>query len=396
MIQTKLLKLILINNMNYKLCYKITKVKPSSTLILDKQAKDMIRAGKAVINLTAGELDFPVPIEIRKKVAGAAKKGFNLYTPAAGLLNLKKEIILKLKRDNNLTYGLDQIIATNGAKQSLYTIFQVLLNEGDEVIVPVPYWVSYVEQIKLAGGKPVLANCDKDFNLDVKAIAEKITKKTKAIIINSPNNPTGKVYSEKTLKALAKTVKSKNIYVISDEIYEKMIYEKKHISIAKFLKNQTLIVNGFSKSHAITGWRIGYTAGPQDIISAMTNLQSHASGNVSNLSQIAGIIALKTKNRAPGIFLEQLKKRREILINYFSKIKGAKIAEPEGAFYIFFKIPKLTNNSDKFCQNLLKHGKVAMVPGHCFGKEGYVRLSYANSTKNIIRALKRIDKFINK
>ena len=380
--------------MKCKICKKIVDIEPSATLVLDKQAKDLIKKGEPVINLTAGELDFPAPLEIRKKVTKATMKGFNTYTPTGGLPELKQLICKKLKKDNGLSYNEDEVIVTNGAKQSLFNIFQVILQPGDEVIIPIPYWVSYVEQVKLAEGKPILVPTDNNFDLDIDAIKKKINKKTKAIILNSPNNPTGKIYSEQSLKKLAKLLKPKNIWIISDEIYEKINYGIKPVSIAKYYKAKTILVNGFSKSHAITGWRIGYTVADKHLIKSLAKLQSHSSGNVSNIMQIAAIEALKLGNKYPKKYLPELTKRRKFLISKILDIPGATMVQPEGAFYIFFRIPGITDNDQKFCQELLKHAKLALVPGCCFGKKGYVRLSYANSTHNIKKAISRIEKFI--
>ncbi|MBU0731615.1 pyridoxal phosphate-dependent aminotransferase [Patescibacteria group bacterium] len=380
--------------MDCKICKKIINIAPSATLVLDKQAKDLIAKGEPVINLTAGELDFPAPLEIRKKVTKATIKGFNTYTPTGGLPELKKLICKKLKKDNKLSYKSDEVIVTNGAKQSLFNIFQVILGPGDEVIIPTPYWVSYVEQVKLGEGKAVLVPTDNNFDLNVDAVLKAINKKTKAIIINSPNNPTGKIYSEANLKKLAKGLKGKDVWVISDEIYEHLNYGIKPDSIARFYKQRTIIVNGFSKSHAITGWRVGYTVGNSHLIKSLEKLQSHSSGNVSNIMQIAAIEALKTGNKYPKKFIPELKKRRKYLIEKILKIPGATMAEPDGAFYVFFRIPGITDDSEKFCQNLLKYAKVAVVPGECFGKKGYIRLSYANSTPKIKEAISRIEKFI--
>lgn len=382
-------------NQKIKVARRIKAVAPSATLVLDKQAKDMIARGEPVVNLTAGELDFAAPLEIRKKVAAAASKGFNTYTPTGGLPEVKKLICRKLEKENGLRYDEDGIVVTNGAKQSLFNIFQVIAGPGDQVIIPRPYWVSYSEQVKLAGARPVFVPAPEDFGLDADAVLEKVNARTRAVMINTPNNPTGRIYSTESLKKLARGLRGSGIWLISDEIYEKLAYGKRPVSPARFYKGRTIIVNGFSKTHAITGWRVGYTAADKELASLLVKMQSHSSGNVSNIMQMAAIEALKTGAKYPKKFMPELKKRRQLALNGVSALPGSAMAAPDAAFYVFFRVPGLTDDSDKFCQNLLKYAKVALVPGSCFGQEGYVRLSYANSTANIRKAVARMKKFVN-
>lgn len=378
-----------------KLSDKIKKCTVSETLRLDAIANEMQSRGEKVVNLTAGQPDFETFPEVKNAVKKAVQKGNNKYSAATGLSALKRTVTKLIAGDYRIKYQSDEIIITNGAKQGLYSIFQVLLNKGDEVIIPIPAWVSYIEQVKLADGRPVLVKTKKDFHLDILEIKKNITKKTRLIILNSPNNPTGAVYNKKELLTLNKIIKNKNILVISDDPYRYILFNKKFYSFASINKKQAIIVDSISKSHSVPGWRLGWVAGPLEIINALAKLQGQISGNVCNLAQIAGIKALSMQKNKINPWLKEYKQRRQYLIREFSQMKNISCTEPEGAFYFFINISKITKNSINFCEQLLKNEKLALVPGKAFGLDGYVRLSFANSIKDLKEAIKRLNKFIN-
>lgn len=374
---------------------KIQEISLSPSIKLDAMAKDMIARGDFVINLTAGELDFDTFSEVKQASIKAIRKSYNKYTSPAGLASFRQVIVTHIKKHFNLEYKNDEVIVGNGAKQILYNIFQAILNPGDQVIVPIPAWVSYTEQIKLAGGKAVLVKTKKDFHLDIDAIKKKINKKTKAIVLNTPNNPTSVVYTKAELQALNQVIKNKNIYVISDDIYRTILYEDaKFTSFAQINKQQTLLVDGVSKSCALTGWRVGWCAGNKDVIEAMTCLQSHASGNVCNIAQFGAQAAIILSVDKFKKFKKQLGKRRKYLIHELNKIPEISFFEPEGAFYFFINIKNLEPDSIKFCEKLLKKEKLAVVPGIFFGLDGYIRLSFSNSLPHIKEGTQRFRHFI--
>jgi len=394
------------------LANRIKKVAPSLTLAIDAKAKQMKKEGVDLIGFGAGEPDFNTPDNIKEAGIKAIKDNMTRYTPASGLLELKQAIVEKFKKDNGLEYTTSNIIVSCGAKHSLFNIFMVILNPGDEVIIFSPYWVSYEEQVKIADGIPVFVKLDEknNYEIDFDLLKSKITNKTKAIIINSPSNPTGAVLSEKSLQKIAEIALEKNLIVISDEIYEKLIYNgKKHISIAslsKEIKKNTIVVNGVSKTYAMTGWRIGYIASDnKEIINAIDNLQSHSTSNPATMTQIAAIEALKTDESVILSMVNEFDKRRKFIMEKINSIKSLSYIEPEGAFYIFpnFRqlIGKSINNkkidgSLALAELLLNEAKVAVVPGIAFGADDCFRLSYATSMSNIEKGLDRIAQFINK
>lgn len=391
---------------------RIKKVAPSITLAIDAKAKQMKREGIDLIGFGAGEPDFNTPENIKEAGIKAIKDNMTRYTPASGLPELKQVIVEKFKRDNGLEYTTSNIIVSCGAKHSLFNIFMVILNPGDEVIIFSPYWVSYEEQIKIADGIPVFVKLDEknNYEIDFDLLKSKITDKTKAIIINSPSNPTGAVLSEKSLQKIAEIALEKNLIIISDEIYEKLIYNgKKHISIAslsKEIKKNTIVVNGVSKTYAMTGWRIGYIASDnKEIINAIDNLQSHSTSNPATMTQIAAIEALKTDKSVILSMVNEFDRRRKFIMEKINSINSLSYIEPEGAFYIFpsFKsiIGKTINNkkidgSLSLAKLLLNEAKVAVVPGIAFGADDCFRLSYATSMANIEKGLDRIAEIINK
>jgi len=389
------------------LAQRVQTLTPSTTLAITAKAKELKQAGHDVIGLGAGEPDFNTPEHILKAASQSMYDGFTKYTPSGGTIELKKAIQSKMKQDQGLTYELGEIIVTIGAKHALYTLFQVLLDKGDEVIVPAPYWVSYPEQIKLAEGNPVIVNAkeENDFKLTPEDLKAAITDKTKAVIINSPSNPTGVMYEKEELQALGEICLEKNILIVSDEIYEKLIYtDTAHYSIAQLsdeLKEQTIIINGVSKSHSMTGWRIGYAVGNEKIIKAMTNLASHSTSNPTSIAQIAAEAAYNGDQEEVEKMRLAFSERLEKLYGWITEIPGVECVKPKGAFYLFPNVKKAAtmngfNSVDDWVAALLEEEKVALVPGSGFGAPDNVRLSYATSIEQLEEAAKRIKRFVEK
>lgn len=388
-----------------QLADRVKTLTPSSTLAITAKAKVLKQQGHDVIGLGAGEPDFNTPEFILDAADKAMREGFTKYTPSSGIAALKEAITNKFASDNNLIYQPNEIIVTTGAKHALYTLFQVLLNPGDEVIVPAPYWVSYTEQVKLAGGKPVVVETKEadGFKLAPEQLEAAITGKTKALIINSPNNPTGMIYNEEELSAIGEVCVQHGITIVSDEIYEKLIYaDDKHVSIAQVseaLKEQTVVVNGVSKSHSMTGWRIGYAAGNEQIIQAMTNLASHSTSNPTSIAQYAALAAYTGNHRKTEEMRITFQERLETCFELLTDIPGITCVKPKGAFYLFSNVKEAVESTgfrstDEWVTALLEEEKVALVPGSGFGAPDYVRLSYATSRELLIEATKRIDRFV--
>ncbi|OZU88020.1 aspartate aminotransferase [Virgibacillus indicus] len=391
-----------------ELANRVQALTQSSTIAISSKAKKLKDAGHDVIGLGFGEPDFNTPEHIIEAAKEAMEAGLTKYTPAGGVIELKKAIMNKFKNDQNLEYDFDEVIVTTGAKYALYALFQVLLNEGDEVIIPTPYWVSYPDQVTLASGIPVyITGLEKnDFKITKEQLEKVITSKTKALIINSPSNPTGMMYTKHELAQLGQVCLEHNVLIISDEIYEKLIYtDDLHISVAQLsdqLKNQTVIINGVSKSHAMTGWRIGYAAGPQKIIKAMTNLASHATSNPASISQYAAIRAYEDGqkdiiSKMNEVFKERLNTMYDLLVD----IPGITCVKPKGAFYLFLNVKEAANMNglesvDDWVTALLEEEKVALVPGSAFGSPDNVRLSYATSLDLLEEAARRIKRFVMK
>lgn len=379
-----------------KINNKVTKIEQSKTIEIDIEAKRLKALGQKIYNFSAGEPDLEPPKFIKKSLDQSFLQGKTKYGAVTGEENLKEEICQKLKRDNGLSYNQNNIAVTNGCKQALYNIFQCILNEGDEVIIYSPYWVSYKAQVELAGGKVKVIKTNKNFEPDLEKTKEAINNKTRAVIINSPNNPSGAVYSKDKLKELAKLFIKKNIYVICDDVYEKLVYGQKFYSIAQFMKSKkdkVMVVNGISKSHALTGLRVGYVAAAKDIIKLINKLQSQSTGNVCSIAQVVAEDVLKKGDS----FVEKSNKIFEKRCNLVEKIlkKNSKISfiKPSGAFYYFVNIKKIDNNSDRFCKKLLKEKKIALVPGIAFGMEGYVRISFASSERDLREGLEKFNGF---
>ncbi|MDW8801000.1 pyridoxal phosphate-dependent aminotransferase [Clostridium sp. A1-XYC3] len=387
---------------------KAEQIAPSITLAITAKAKKMRSEGIDVIGFGAGEPDFNTPEHIQEAAIKAIKNGFTKYTPASGIMELKEAIIEKFKKDNGLSYNASQIIVSTGAKQCLANAFEATLNPGDEVIVPVPYWVSYPELIKLADGVPVFVETkeEKDFKYTIEELNKVVTDKTKMIIINSPNNPTGTVYTKEELESLANFAKEKDILILADEIYEKLIYgNTKHESIASLSEDaykRTIVINGVSKAYSMTGWRIGYAAASEEIVKLMSNIQSHTTSNPSSIAQYASVEALNGNSSDMDEMITEFKKRRDYMVDKINSIDGLSCIKPEGAFYVMVNISRLfgkrvdgieIKDSMGFSDLLLEKQKVAVVPGIGFGLDNYVRLSYATSMENIKNGLDRIESF---
>ncbi len=397
--------------MEIKLSDKVLNIAPSMTLAVNAKLKQMVDEGVEVFGFGVGEPDFDTPEYIRNAAVEAMNKGFTRYTPAQGTIELRKAICAKLKRENSLDYEPNQIIVSSGAKHSLSNAFAAILNPGDEVIVPVPYWVSYTEIIKLNDGVPVLVQTKKEnnFKMSGEELKNAITAKTKAILINSPSNPTGAVYTEKELREIADIAVQNNLFVVSDEIYERIIYDdNKHISIASFnseIKDLTILINGMSKSYAMTGWRLGYAAGNGKVVKAMSSVQGHAVSHPSSITQYAATAALNGPQDDLKNMVQEFNKRRNYMYGRINTMKGLSCIKPEGAFYVYVDISsylgrnlcgiKLDSCLD-FAQVMLEKGHVAVVPGAAFGTEGFVRISYATSMEIIKNGLDAFESFIDK
>lgn len=383
----------------------LKRIKPSPTIAVTSKAREMRAAGKDVIGLGAGEPDFDTPDNIKEAAIEAIRKGDTKYTAVDGTPALKKAIQAKFSRENDLSYELDQISVGTGGKQVLYNAFMATLNKGDEVIIPAPYWVSYPDIVLLAGGRPKIIKCDEknNFKLTPEKLKKAVSKKTKWIIINSPSNPTGSGYTKNEIIALSKTlIKYKNLYILSDDIYEHITYDGfKFFTIAQIekLKSRTLTMNGVSKSYSMTGWRIGYAAGPKEIIKAMAKIQSQSTSNPTSISQAAAVEALNGTQDFISKRSNSFKERRNFVVDSLNNIKGISCLSPEGAFYVFPNCKKLLNKKTKlktdkdFVEKLLEKAEVAVVQGSAFGLDGYFRISYATSMENLKKAMQRIKTF---
>ena len=395
--------------MKKRIANRMLSLAPSLTLAISAKAKAMKAAGESVVSFGVGEPDFNTPEHIIQAAKNALDAGHTKYTPSSGLLPLRKAICEKFKKDNGLTYEPSQIIVSNGAKHSIFNACYAVLEEGDEVIIPAPYWLTYPEVVKVCGATPVYINCKKEnkFKFSAADLKAAITPKTKMLIFNSPSNPTGAVYSEEEVREIAKVCEEAEIFVLADEIYEKLCYNGvKAFSIAKCsekMKDLTITINGVSKTYAMTGWRVGYLAAPLDIAKAIDSFQSHATSNASSISQYATIEALASTEEEIGAMVNVFDKRRAKLLKLASEIDGVQTVEPDGAFYVMLVVNglygkayngKAITNSIEFADVLLEAEKVATVPGVSFGADDCVRLSYALSEADLEEGLKRIKRFV--
>ena len=383
----------------------LKRIKPSPTIAVTSKAREMRAAGKDVIGLGAGEPDFDTPDNIKEAAIQAIKKGDTKYTAVDGTPILKKAIQGKFKRENNISYEVDQISVGTGGKQVLYNVFMATLNPGDEVIIPAPYWVSYPDMVLLAGGTPKIVKCseENEFKITPEQLKKAISKKTKWLIINSPSNPTGSCYTKKEIENLSKVlIGNKHVFILSDDIYEHITYDNfKFFTIAQIdtLKDRTLTMNGVSKSYSMTGWRIGYGAGPKDIIKAVAKIQSQSTTNPSSISQAAAVEALNGTQDFIKTRSDSFKERRDFVVKTLNSINGLSCLKPSGAFYVFPNCKKLLGDKTKlktdkeFVEKLLEKAEVAVVQGSAFGLDGYFRISYATSMDNLKKALDRIKSF---
>ncbi len=381
-------------------------ISPSPTLTIDTRAKEMKAAGANVINFGVGEPDFDTPEHIKEVAVSALQAGMTKYTAVSGIIELRRVIAKKLQDENGLSYKPEEIIVSVGAKHSLYNAFQVLCQEGDEVILPEPYWVSYLEQIKLCGARPVLVKTtlENGFKLTPDQLRGAITPRSRLLVLNSPSNPTGAVYSRRELEGLADVILTSGIGVISDEIYEKLVYDgEEHVSIASLdpkLKKRTVVINGVSKAYAMTGWRIGYAAAPLRVTKAMTDLQSHSTSNPTSIAQAAAVSALAGDQEALQEMLRKFAERREYILERLTAIDGVQCSRPGGAFYVFphvgafwgkqYRGTEMKSGTD-LARLLLEERQVALIPGIAFGDDDYIRLSYATDLETIREGLDRIE-----
>jgi aspartate aminotransferase len=394
-----------------KLSNRAAGIQPSPTLAITAKAKKLKAEGKDVLAFGAGEPDFDTPDHIKQAAIAAINAGFTKYTPSAGTDELRKAIADKLKADNGIDVTQGQVVVSNGAKHSLQNIFFALLNDGDEVIIPAPYWVSYPEMVKLAGGVPVIVNTEEadEFRLSPQRLESLVTPKTKILVLCSPSNPTGSMYHEKHLRALLEVVVKKGLTVVADEIYEKLVYAgAKHVSFASLSPealSHTVTVNGLSKSASMTGWRIGYAAGPVDVMKAIDNLQSHAASNPVSISQKAAVAAFLGDQAPVEKMRVEFEKRRNVMVKGLNAIDGVSCIMPEGAFYAFPNVSKhfgkqvngkLIKDSTDFAAAFLDEDLVAVVPGADFGAPDYIRFSYATDLATIEKGLERLKSFVAK
>jgi len=381
---------------------RIQNLNPSTTLAITAKAKRLKSQGKDVINFAAGEPDFDTPDFIKEAAIESIRAGFTKYTPTTGIPELKNLISKKFKKDNSLDYDPNQIVVSCGAKHSLFNTVLTLVDKGDEVLIPSPYWISYPEMVNLSEGisRFIKTSPDNNFKIKIKELEKHINSKTKLIILNSPSNPAGCVYSLDELQEIAEICVRKNIFIISDEIYEKIIYDNlKHISIAALSRdiyNLTVTVNGLSKSFSMTGWRIGYLAGPEDIVDAISKLQDHSTSNPASISQKAAVAALNAQDDFSKNMCQEFQKRRDYMAGRLSQIKKIGFVLPCGAFYIFCDISKTGLGSLEFANRLLDEASIAIIPGGGFGRDDYVRLSFAVNLEDIEKGMNRMEDWLDR
>ena len=387
--------------MKYKISHRAAALSPSLTLAIDSKAKAMKAEGLDVVGFGAGEPDFDTPQHIKDACSKALADGFTKYTPSSGIPELRQAIADKFKRDNGLTYKPSQCIVSNGGKHSCYNIILATCEEGDEVIIPSPYWLSYPEMVKLAGANPVILETTDatEFKVTPAQLRAAITPQTRLFILNSPSNPTGSLYTREEIKALGDICVEKGVLIMSDEIYEKLVYDgATHTSVASFSQahyDHTIIVHGLAKAYSMTGWRLGYLAAPEPIAKAIDAIQSHSTSNPCSFAQKGGVAALNGPQEHLSAWLAEYAKRRSYAHKRLNAIPGITCVNAKGAFYLFPNISKLGLSSSDFCARLLDQEKVAAVPGIAFGADQYLRISYATSLANIEKGLDRLEKFAN-
>jgi aspartate aminotransferase len=383
-----------------KLAARLEQVTPSLTLAIDSKAKAMKADGLDVCSFSVGEPDFETPEHIKAAAHKAIDEGKTRYGPAAGEPKLRETIAKKLQTDNGLCYGAENVIVTNGGKQSLFNLMLAVIEPGDEVIIPAPYWVSYPEMVRLAGGTPVIVSTsiESGFRISLEQLRQAITPKTKLFVFNSPSNPTGMVYTPDQVRDIAAAVVEANIWVIADEIYEKILYDgAEHLSIGAVSPesyDRTIVSSGFAKTYAMTGWRIGFLAAPPDIIRAVTTIQGHSTSNVCTFAQYGAIAAYEGSQDCVKQMVQVFGDRRQVMLEYLNAIPGFTCPKPDGAFYVFPNISKLGMKSIDFCSALLDTQQVAVVPGIAFGADDCIRLSYATDTDTVRRGMERLSKFV--
>jgi len=383
--------------MNYKISRRAASLTPSLTLAIDAKAKAMKAEGIDVVGFGAGEPDFATPAHIVQAAIKALNEGFTKYTPSSGMPDLRKAVAEKTQRDVGVTYKPSQVIISCGGKHACFNVIAATCNPGDEVIIPAPYWLSYPEMAHLAEAVPVILNTTDatEFKVTPEQLRAAITPRTRLFILNSPSNPTGSIYSPEEIKALAEVCVEKGILIMSDEIYEKLVYDDaKQVSPASFAKENTIIVNGLAKAYSMTGWRIGFTAAPEPIAKAIDAIQSHSTSNPTSFAQKGAIAALNGPQDHLKPWLEEYVRRRAYAFNKLNSIPGISCVNAKGAFYLFPNISRLGLKSIEFCDQLLQKKKVAAVPGIAFGADDYIRISYATSMENIKKGLDRIEEFV--
>ncbi|MAC84919.1 MAG: aspartate aminotransferase [Arcobacter sp.] len=385
-----------------KIAKRMENLSPSVTMAITALGRELKAQGKDILSFSAGEPDFNTPDVIKQSAIKAIEDGYTKYTAVEGITETKQAIINKLNRDHGLEYSLEHIVVSNGAKHSLFNLFQLLIEEGDEVIIPAPYWVTYPEQVKYSDGVPVFIETDDttSFKVTAQQVKAAITDKTKVLLLNSPSNPTGAVYTKEELLAIGEVLKGTDILVFSDEMYEKIMYNGEEFTAAASVSDdmfeRTVTINGLSKSVAMTGWRFGYIATPKtELVRSMIKLQGQVTSNVNSITQHAAITALEGHADADiEMMRKAFEERKEIAVKSFNDIEGISCIEPQGAFYLFVNIKEITDNSMKFCEQLLEDKGVAVVPGLAFGTEGYFRFSFATDLASIEEGIRRIKDFV--
>jgi len=381
--------------------HRIQKLIASSTLAITARAKELKSKGVDVVNFAAGEPDFDTPADVKKAAIDAINSGFTKYTPSVGTVELREAIAQKLRKDNHLEYKPNQIAVGCGAKHSIFNVIQVLADDGDEVLIPSPYWVSYPEMVKVAGAVPVFipTSAANRFKLTPDLLKKYITKKSVILVLNSPSNPTGVLYSREELAALAEVCVTNKIWMISDEIYEKLIYDtSEYTSVAALgpdVYNRTITINGMSKAYSMTGWRIGYCAGPQEVIDHVKNFQDHTTSNPTSISQMAALQALKSSDAFIVTMREEFKKRRDLMMAGMDQVPGVTYIRPDGAFYLFCDFSKV-GKTEEIAKRILDEASVAIIPGDSFGAPGYIRMSFSTSQERIQEGTRRIAQWVAK